>query len=536
MPTPLTTTLLHRRDCPQCEATAPKFGAHTLLCRWRQLRQQAGQAWSAGTARFADCVIDRPALFCLLSVIVWYLISQVAFTNLDTYGDMIEAYVFTPNWELGTFKHPPLTGWVAKAWFAFMPHTVWAFYLLSCIGVLIGMLGALRLADEFIPRDRRTLVLMALSLTMPFSTLAYKFNANSILLPIWPWLALMFVRSLRGRHWGYALGLGILSALGMLGKYYTGVLLVSMLIAALATHSGRRWLMTPAPWLALAVFALCLLPHALWELRHGESTVQYVGRKADHHVDWKHLFSFLLSPIGYCGLAWLLLLACGFRGSLLERARASYRRHTDGDDVLFWLTLSPLAITALFALSGYVKIALHWSIPLAYLFPLFWLTRATDWQPARARELLRALPAVWLGLLLLAAAFNAGQAFSGKACHYRDDADAARAILAARPGKPPAWVGGSWPEVAIVPFFADTSVRVVPGVPDRLPAGVTPVANWRGQAGALLCRPDDLSCQRQATDWLRQQGRSGQAVDIRVVRQGWMYPLAVPTHYLVYWY
>jgi hypothetical protein len=524
MPPPTLTTALPGRKDRQKRCTPATTPTRALPVR------------TSLANRFADCMIERPALLCVLSVLVWYLLSQIAFTNLDSYGDMIEAYVFTPQWELGTFKHPPLTGWVAKAWFSFMPHTVWAFYLLSCLGVLIGMLGVLKLADEFIARDRRALMLMALSMTLPFSTLAFKFNANSILLPIWPWLTLMYVRSLRGGHWGYALGLGLLATLGMLGKYYTGVLLSSMLLAALATRSGRRWLASPAPWLALAVFAVSMLPHALWVLHHGDSTVQYVGRKADHHVDWKHLISFLFSPLSYGGLAWALSLDAGFKGSLWERLRASLRLRRDGDDLLFWLALSPLALTALFALSGYVKIALHWSIPLAYVLPLFWLTRASDWQAVRARGLLSALPAVWLGLALLAAGFNASQALRGAKCHYRDDADAARAIVAARPDKPLAWMGGNWPEAAIVPFFADSTVRVVPGVPDRLPAGVTPVTQWQNQAGALLCRPDDLACQQQASAWMRRQGRNGRPTDIQVTRRGWLYPLALPTHYLIYWY
>ncbi|MBV8646863.1 glycosyltransferase family 39 protein [Paludibacterium sp.] len=532
-PTAQHTLPYHNPDRP-CGCHTP--GSHTLPCRLRHAPRRFGTVWETWTGRLADRFIAQPALLCLLSVVAWYLISQVAFTNLDAYGDMVEAYVFTPYWELGTFKHPPLTGWVAKAWFAVMPHTVWAFFLLSSLGMLIGTFGVLRLAGEFIPDDRRALMLMALSLTLPFSTLAFKFNANSILLPIWPWLTLMFVRSLRGGHGGYAVGLGILGALGMLGKYYTGVLLASMLIAALATRVGRRWLGTPAPWLALAAFALCLWPHALWVLHHGDSTLNYVGRKADHHVDWKHLASFLLSPLSYGGVAWGLILAAGFKGTLGKRVRASLRPRDGGNDVLFWLTLSPLAITALFALCGYVKIALHWAIPLAYVLPLFWLTRANGWQIERARELLRALPAVWLGLLLLAAGFKGYEAYAGTLCHYRDDAAAARAILAARPGKPPVWIGGGWPDVAIVPFFADPSVRVVPGVPDRLPAGVTPVFGWRDQPGALLCAPDDSTCQAQAAEWMRRQGRNDRPVDIRVERHGWLFPRAVPTHYLVYWY
>ncbi|WP_338621133.1 glycosyltransferase family 39 protein [Paludibacterium sp. THUN1379] len=532
MTPPTLTPALDRPRCRHCQTETEHHERQSLACRLARLRLQQWQLCD----RFAAAMIRHPARLCLLSVMVWYLISQIAFTNLDSYGDMIEAYVFTPFWELGTFKHPPLTGWVAKAWFAVMPHSVWAFYLLSSLGMLIGMLGVWRLADEFVSRERQALVLMALSLTLPFSTLAFKFNANSILLPIWPWLTLMFVRSLKGAHWRHAIALGVLAALGMLGKYYTGVLLVSMLATALATRSGRRWLCTPAPWLALLTFAFCLLPHVLWVLHHGDSTLAYVGRKADHHVDWKHLFSFLLSPLTYCGVAWGLMLVAAYRGSLRQRLIASLRLKDRRNDVLFWLTLSPMLITALFALSGYVKLALHWSIPLAYIMPLFWLSRASDWQPERARALLRALPSVWAGLMLLAAAFNVGQALSGKACHYRDDAGAARAIVEARPQHRLSWIGGNWPEAAIVPFFADASVRVIPGVPDQLPPGVTPVDNWQSRPGALLCRIDDAACQQKASDWLQGHGRSKHPLLISSEREGWLFPLKVPTQYLVYWY
>jgi hypothetical protein len=486
--------------------------------------------------RLVNLVNQRPAYLCLLLVAVWYLTACIAFPNLDSYGDMVEAYVFTPFWELGTFKHPPLMGWVARAWFSVMPRTVAAFYLLSSLCVLTGMLGVLRLASFFIPRRQHALMVLALGFTLPFSALSFKFNANSILLPIWPWLVVMFVRSVRREHWGYAIALGMLAALGMLGKYYTGVLLSAMLLAAVMTRSGRHWLRTPAPYLALATFSVLLLPHASWVVAHGSATVRYVGHKADHSVDWKHLASFMISPLSYCGIAWGGILAIAFRGSFRQRVLASWRLRS-GDDLLFWLMLTPLLITALFALTGYVKLALHWAIPLAYIQPLFWLSRSNAWDAGRARAVLRALPALCGGLLALAIVYVFVQNLTGNPCHYRDDPGVVRAMQQAQPdGKPLAWIGGSWPEVAIVPFFGEAAVRAIPGTPDHLPAGVTPLAAWRAEAGALLCRMGDSACQQQAAQWMRSHGQNASPTLVSAERHGWLFLRHVPTRYLVYWY
>ncbi|GGY23356.1 hypothetical protein GCM10011289_28940 [Paludibacterium paludis] len=490
--------------------------------------------WSS---RFADVLLRYPVLLCALNALVWFIAGQIAFQNLDPYGDMVETFAMTPNWELGTFKHPPLMGWVAKSWFLVWPREIWAFYLLSSVCLLIGMLGVFRLARLFLPLEQSVLAVLALGLTLPFSTLGFKYNANSILLPIWPWLACLFVTSWRGGSWRHAVALGALAALGMLGKYFTGVLLASMFIAAVATPSGRQWLRTPAPYLAAAVCMLCLAPHIVWLLQHGAPTIAYAEKRGGVPIAWDHLASFLLSPFSYAGLAWLLALWAAFRGKALFRIRQSFRR-TGPDDVLFWLTFAPLAIVAFFALAAGMTLTLHWAIPVVYAFPVFWLTRATAPDAAKVRWAMGALPTVWATLMAAGALFAVAQGLNGALSHYREDAAIARQLLRASPVGRIVWVGGSWPEAAIVPFFADRTVRALPGLPDHPPLGVSPVMSRLSRlgAGALLCRLNDAACQRESVAWLKAKGLPAIPSDITATRQGWLFPLKIPTTYRVYWY
>ena len=496
-----------------------------------------------------------------LHVAVWVLAHGIADTNLDSYADMLENYAWGQDLAWGSAKHPPLFAWVTGLWFAVFPTRDSAYHLLSYLNVAIGLLGVYRLATAINRKDLALPAVILLSMAFPYSTLAVKFNANAILLSIWPWVGLAWVQSIRttGRTaWAWSVALGALSTLAMLGKYYSGVFLLSLFFSALVAPQGRAWLMTAKPWLTLGVFGLTLLPHLQWLKTHDFVTLHYVGEQGSADgTDWRLLFKFALAPIAYWLLPWLLvtLLWRSPNSSAWETCKGWPQRmwrswQPQGwGDTLFWFAMLPWAITLAFGISGFVELSLPWAIPIGCGFSLLWL-RNLSHEPDHCQHLSQLLLKClcgWWGLVLLVSPWYAWQqAQNGTDNHYLPRREAAAALLqqwqTRHPDVPLAWVGGQWAESALMAFYGDNRLRVVPEVPDQFPATVNPLPDWQKRAGLLVCpmgpinAPNGSDCPERMKIWLSSQHQKAEPIDITVRSEGLRFPLDKPFRYIAFDY
>lgn len=496
-----------------------------------------------------------------LHVAVWVVAHGIADSNLDSYADMLENYAWGQDLAWGSAKHPPLFAWITGLWFAVLPTRDWAYHLLSYLNVAIGLLGVYRLA---IAMDRKDLALPAvilLSMAFPYSTLAVKFNANAILLSLWPWVGLAWVQSIQttGRKtWLWAMALGALSALAMLGKYYSGVLLLGIFLSTLVTQKGRAWLLMARPWLSLLVFALGLLPHLEWLRSHDFVTLHYVGEQGGTGgTDWRLLFKFALAPIAYWLLPWLLVTLIwrasgtsvwGTLKAWPQRMWQSWRPH-GWVDTLFWFALLPWAITLAFGMSGFVELSLPWAIPIGYGFSLLWLRNLSQQHidtPLLTKRLIKCLWVWWAVVLLISPWYAWQQAKNGTDNHYLPRREAAAALLeqwqTRNPNVPLAWVGGQWAESALLAFYGDNRLRVVPEVPDQFPATVHPLPQWEKRAGMLICpmgpvsAPNGSDCPERIKAWLASHQQKPEPIDITVRSEGLRFPLDKPFRYIAFEY
>ena len=497
----------------------------------------------------------------LLHVLVWVLAHGIADTNLDSYADMLENYAWGQDWAWGSAKHPPLFAWVTGAWFVLFPTVDASYHLLSYLNVAIGLLGVYRLAQAMDKPELALPSVVLLSMAFPYSTLAVKFNANAILLSVWPWVAVAWVHSIQktGRlRLLWSVALGVLAALAMLGKYYSGVFLLALFLTALSSPIARQWFVTPKPWLTLLIFGLSLWPHIQWLQAHDFVTLHYVSEQgSDDGTNWRMLAKFAIAPIGYWLVPWLLCTAlCVPQSMSLGQALRSWPTRMwrswcpqGWQDPLFWLAMLPWAITLVFGITGFVELSLPWAIPIGYGFSLLWLRNLAPEGTAIAAltsRLLKCLMA-WLALVVLVSPWYAWhQAQDGTENHYLPRREAATAMLTLwqtrHPDVPLQWVGGQWAESALLAFYGDHHLHVVPEVPDQFPATVNPLPNWQTRAGLLLCplgpvdRPDSTDCPQRMQAWLQAQGQHAEPLTITVQSQGLRFPLDKPFAYQVFEY
>ena len=184
--------------------------------------------------------------FLGLHTAVWTLYSTLSNTGA-LHQDMIEAYSWGREFQLGYYKHPPFWAWIAGAWFEVFPRTNWAFYLLANLNAGIAILGVWQLAGLFTQGMHRLNATLLIVL-IPFYTIqGHQYNANYMQLSLWPWTVYFFVISMEHRRLRDAIAFGVLAAAGMLSKYYSALLLMSCFAASFAHPDWRRYYRSPAP-------------------------------------------------------------------------------------------------------------------------------------------------------------------------------------------------------------------------------------------------------------------------------------------------
>ena len=169
---------------------------------------------------------ERTAAQLLLGyVAVWTLYAVLAKGGQDLHFDMGEAVAWSREPAFGYSKHPPLSAWVVKAWFTIFPLADWAYYLLAMVSAGLALWIAWLLSARWLDAEKRAAGLALLTLVPFFNFHALKFNANSVLIPLWAATTLWFLRSFEQRDPLSAALAGVAAAAAMLGKYWSIVLL-----------------------------------------------------------------------------------------------------------------------------------------------------------------------------------------------------------------------------------------------------------------------------------------------------------------------
>jgi len=275
----------------------------------------------AGIARWLDDIETGwsiPAFF-LGFVALSTLILCIACIHGNLHMDVLETWSVGRTLAWGFWKHPPLMGWVAHGWMDVFPLTDWSFRLLAMVNAGLALFAVDLIARRFVRGDKRAVILLLLLLMPVYQFHAEKFNANTVLLAVWPLATYCFLRSFEERTAGWAAATGFLCALAMLGKYYSIFLLAGFVIAAVL-HPGRaRYLRSKAPWISLVCGLAGIAPHIYWLWQNNFEPFHYaihahMGPKGAHSVDDAALFALT-------NVAYLLLPAV----SLVVMLRSQWR-------------------------------------------------------------------------------------------------------------------------------------------------------------------------------------------------------------------
>ncbi|HEY6618025.1 MAG TPA: glycosyltransferase family 39 protein, partial [Steroidobacteraceae bacterium] len=209
--------------------------------------------------RLFDALVDptrreRTVLLLLAGyAATWTLYAIIAKGSQDLHYDMGEFVAWSRKVGLSTPKHPPLGAWLVRVWFSVFPLDDWAYYLLAVISATMALWIIWRVSARYLPPDKHAVGIMLLTFVPFYNFQALKFNANTVLIPLWAATTWWFLRSLETRRTGWAVMAGIGAAASMLGKYWSIFLLAGLGLAALIDRRRGAYFRSPAPWLTIAV-------------------------------------------------------------------------------------------------------------------------------------------------------------------------------------------------------------------------------------------------------------------------------------------
>jgi 4-amino-4-deoxy-L-arabinose transferase-like glycosyltransferase len=304
-------------------------------------------------------------------VAVWLAFLAIAYLGGDLHPDVLETWTLGRRIEWGYSKHPPLMGWVARAWSSVFPLTNWSFQLMALTNSAIALWAVDLITRRFARGDKRMVVLLLLMLLPTYQFHAQRFNANTGLLAIWPIATYCFLRSFETRQFGWAIAAGATAALAMLGKYYSVFLIVSFLFAAICHPQRRAYFGSLAPWVSTVVGLVALGPHLHWLATTGAKPFAYaLGLHAG-----KALGPSLVEALRFIlGVALVLALPTAtwvlIAGNRLKRLSQDFRAMNAGLLLLFLVSVGTIVFPAITSIGLRADMPPIWALQGLFLFPV----------------------------------------------------------------------------------------------------------------------------------------------------------------------
>jgi Dolichyl-phosphate-mannose-protein mannosyltransferase len=448
-------------------------------------------------------------LLLICHLLVWTWAGVASRSNFDAPGDMVEAYAWAQGWQWGYYKHPPLSAWVTGLWFAVVPETQFGFSLLSAFNVVIGLAGLAVLARQFLPPRWVILTVAVASLAPGVTGLAMRFNANAVLIATWPWVMALFVRLMTHGRSRDAWLCGVVAALAVLGKYYSGVLLLSLLVTALLLPQWRRRLWSGPMALAVLVCLLCLAPHLSWLLAQTEGPLQYAQAAAGQQSAGESMLragSFALAQIVFPLLAFLALRltlegpAC--RHAFVQAVSAPLRLRAQA---VWLMAMLPIITTMVATVATGARTASVWGLALAMGLALLATSRAHETgATVNLKKLWRAMAIIWCVILLLAPLWwltHAHAEAPGAAEPREELALALHSTWRAEVGGPLPYISGTRALAASTAFYGADHPRYWSVWNHHVETPWTDAGDITARGAMIVCETLDLACQQLAQSW-----------------------------------
>ena len=303
-------------------------------------------------------------LFGAAQIVLWTL--APALTHTAPPIDVAEGYLWGREWVIATYKHPALPSWFLESSRLLTGTTGWPAYLTSqlFIAATFGLVFAL--GCDVMGRERAAAGTLLLAGVTYYMWPTPEFNHNIASAPFWAGVVLMLWRAVesgRGQWWVL---LGSFAAASLYAKLSAAFLLVPVAAWILLDTRARAGLATPGPWLGLAVFAILVVPLALWLVQHDLSPLRYAAQRSLGLPAYQLPLFLLDTAANLVPVVVMLIIAKmlgPWGGDSLERGRWQAIHgaiSTRAKHFLLLLTLGPFVLAVFVALLSRAGLKTAW--------------------------------------------------------------------------------------------------------------------------------------------------------------------------------
>ena len=346
------------------------------------------RAWLVASAVRPEARLWLVIQLAILHAVLWTFILINLKAAQDVHMDVAEAYGWGQKFLWGYGKHPPLSGWIAGVWFKAFPATDWATYALAMTTVGVGMVICWLLSLRVVDARRAFLVVVMVALYPIFNFKGFKYNPDLLQLVTLPLLVLAYLNAFEKRSWQSGIWFGLAAALALMTKYWVLTMIGAIGLAALIHPDRLKFLLSPAPWVAIATLVVAMIPHIVWladvhfvPLSYAGDTYSLEDAGLVHHLVagyFLHNFALLALPVALAALA-MALVPHWFRLLLHAPLRIVTRAWARGPNpgvnfsqaLNVWIIQTIVAVgPPLGALAFSIYMKTDWGISLFFLVPL----------------------------------------------------------------------------------------------------------------------------------------------------------------------
>jgi hypothetical protein len=510
-------------------STASILPAAARLRRKLSIRRLA--AWLAANASDPKAALWLVSGFAVLHAALWTVVLVNLKTGQDIHMDVAEAFGWGQKFLLGYGKHPPLSGWVAGLWFRVFPVTDWASYALAMATLGCAMVICWLLALRVVDHRRAFLVVVMLALYPIFNFKGFKYNPDLLQLVTLPLVVLAYLDAFEKRSVKSGWLLGVAAALALMTKYWVLTMIGAIGLAALIHPQRMQFLRSPAPWVAIFVLVVAMVPHLIWLKQVDFAPLAYAGDSyslTDRRVSDDlalgyvgHNLALLALPVVLAGVA--LVWPSRWRKSFAFWSRGENSSVNAAQALNVWIIQAVVAVgPPLGAVLFQVYIKTDWGIPLFFLVPLALL--AMPRLRVRGIALLR-LTATWL-LLTLAVLIASPKIVAYEVSQNRNEGASYRARSELARELTEVWhrrFFSNWPVVAA---YGDIGQPVTFYSPDH-PATLIPDEPWSSGLTSLeeakrsgfigICEVGDWKLEK-CEAWMKAHAANGERIVVTTRR------------------
>jgi 4-amino-4-deoxy-L-arabinose transferase-like glycosyltransferase len=468
-------------------------------------------------ARRERAVVPLLAGYCVL----WALYGAIAKSSQDIHFDMGEMVAWSRETFWGTPKHPPFGAWLVRAWFGVFPLADWAYYLFAMVLATLALWIAWQIAGRYLDAEKRLAGLALLTLVPFFNFHALKYNANTVMVPLWAATTALFLRSYETRKPLWAALAGLAAAAAMLGKYWSVVLLLGLALAALADPRRAAYFRSPAPWATIAAGLIALAPHLAWLYANHFAPFTYA---METHPGT--LVESVRSGLAYVGGAAAYVAVPAALAALAAWPFGAALRDTlwPGAPERRLVVLAfalPLALPLLLAVAAREQVVSLWSIGSMTLLPVVLLSSPAVTLPAiavrRIVVIALAFPLIALAASPLIATAIHRQGVPNYATHYSGLARAVEQAWRETTDRPLRFLGSYNNLLYGVLFYLPRQVTPLEIVEPRVTPWVDDAEAARGGI-ALVCPVEETGCMK-ALEERAASARTARRTEVAIARR-----------------